>query len=109
MGHKLAPMALYNWGDAIGDPNDSTGFAMFGPSPHSAWKTKELDAMIAPLWAEKDEAKRLAGWKKVDKYIADNALVVPLYQQVQPVLYKKGLKFTPHKAGFVLVQSVGKA
>ncbi|MDB6002386.1 MAG: transporter, periplasmic peptide-binding protein [Rhizobacter sp.] len=108
LGHKLAPMALYNWGDAIGDPNDSTGFAMFGPSPHSAWKTKELDALIAPLWGEKDEPKRLAGWKAVDKYIADNALVLPLYQQMQPVLFKKGLAFTPHKAGFLLAQSFRK-
>ena len=32
--HKLAPAAFYNWGDAIGDPTTSTGFAMFGPSPH---------------------------------------------------------------------------
>jgi peptide/nickel transport system substrate-binding protein len=106
---KLAPMAFYNWGDAIGDPNDSTGFAMFGPSPHSAWKSKDLDAMIGPLWGEKDEAKRIAGWRKVDRYIADNALVLPLYQQVQPVLFKKTLKFAPHVAGFVLPQSISRA
>lgn len=47
--HELAPVAFYNWGNAIGDPSTSTGFAMFGPSPHSAWKSKELDDMIAPL------------------------------------------------------------
>lgn len=109
MSDKLAPLAFYNWGNAIGDPNDSTGFAMFGPSPHSAWKSKELDAMIGPLWGEKDEAKRMAGWKKVDAYIASNALVLPLYQQVQSVLFKKRLKFTPHTAGFVLPQAVRKA
>ncbi|CAN5269955.1 ABC transporter substrate-binding protein [soil metagenome] len=109
LGHKLAPMAFYNWGDAIGDPNDSTGFAMFGPSPHSGWKSKELDAMIGPLWAEKDEAKRIAGWKKVDKYIAENALVLPLYQQVQTILFKKTLAVKPHLAGYLLAQSVGKA
>ena len=109
LGHKLAPMAFYNWGNAIGDPNDSTGFAMFGPSPHSAWKSKEVDAMIGPLWGEKDEAKRLAGWKRVDKYVADNALVLPLYQQVQTILFKKGLKVKPHMAGYLLAQSVAKA
>jgi peptide/nickel transport system substrate-binding protein len=108
LSHKLAPMAFYNWGDAIGDPNDSTGFAMFGPSPHSGWKSKELDAMIGPLWGEKDEAKRLAGWKKVDRHIAENALVLPLYQQVQTVLFKKRLLLTPHLAGYLLPQSIGK-
>ena len=109
LSHKLAPMAFYNWGDAIGDPNDSTGFAMFGPSPHSSWKSKEVDAMIGPLWGEKDEAKRIAGWKKVDRYIADNALVLPLYQQVQTILFKKSLAVKPHMAGYLLAQSVGKA
>lgn len=99
---KLAPAAFYNWGDSIGDPNDSTGFAMFGPSPHSVWDTKDLDAMIGPLWTEKDEAKRIAGWKKVSRYIAENAYVLPLYQQVQPVVHKAELGFTPHVANFIL-------
>ena len=36
MSHKLAPAAFYNWGNAIGDPTTSTGFAMFSKSPHSA-------------------------------------------------------------------------
>ena len=34
--------------------------------------------MIGPLWGEKDEAKRIDGWKAVDRYIAENALVIPL-------------------------------
>jgi peptide/nickel transport system substrate-binding protein len=109
MSGKLAPMAFYNWGDSIGDPNDSTGFAMFSMSPHSAWKSKEVDAMIGPLWGEKDETKRIAGWKRVDRYIAENSLVLPLYQQVQPVIYKKSLSFKPHAAGFVMPQTIKKA
>lgn len=108
--HKLAPAAFYNWGNSIGDPSTSTGFAMFSHSPHSAWKDpKTLDAMIGPLWGEKDEAKRIAGYKAVDKYIADNALVIPLFQYSQTVVYRKGLKFSPHGAGFVLPQTVGRA
>lgn len=108
--HKLAPAAFYNWGNSIGDPSTSTGFGMFSHSPHSAWKDpKTLDTMIAPLWGEKDEAKRIAGYRAVDKYIADNALVIPLFQYSQTVVYRKGLKFSPHGAGFVLPQAVGKA
>jgi peptide/nickel transport system substrate-binding protein len=34
---QLAPAAFYNWGNSVGDPTTSTGFAMFGPSPHSVW------------------------------------------------------------------------
>jgi peptide/nickel transport system substrate-binding protein len=100
--HKLAPAAFYNWGNSTGDPNDSTGHAMFSPSPHSGWKTKDVDDMIAPLWGEKDEAKRIAGWKKVSRYIAEHAYVLPLFQQVQPVLHKAELKFTPHVANYIL-------
>ena len=97
--HKLAPFAFYNWGNAIGDPTTSTGFAMFGPSPHSSWKSKDVDAKIGPLWGEKDEKKRIAGWKAVDKYIAEQGDVLPLLQYVQPVVYKAALKVTPNVSG----------
>ena len=66
---QLAPAAFYNWGNSIGDPTTSTGFAMFGPSPHSVWDGEDLVGMIGPLWGEADEEKRIAGWKAVDKYI----------------------------------------
>jgi peptide/nickel transport system substrate-binding protein len=104
--HELAPAAFYNWGNSIGDPSTSTGFAMFGPSPHSAWKTEDLDKMIGPLWGEKDEKKRIAGWKAADRYIAEQGYVLPLLQYKQPVVYRKGLKFTPHTAGFILPQAI---
>lgn len=96
---QLAPAAFYNWGNAIGDPTTSTGFAMFGPSPHSVWNTDDLDAMIGPLWGEKDEEKRIAGWKAVSKYIAEQGYVIPLLQYVQPIVFKSTLKVTPNVSG----------
>jgi peptide/nickel transport system substrate-binding protein len=97
--HRLAPLAFYNWGNAIADPSTSTGHAMFGPSPHSSWKSKDLDAVIGPLWGEKDEAKRIAGYKAVDRYIAQEGYVIPLLQYVQPIVYKADLKVTPNVSG----------
>jgi dipeptide transport system substrate-binding protein len=108
-GHKLAPMAFYNWGDAIGDPTCSTGFAMFTPSPHSAWKSKDLDDMIGPLWAEKDEDKRIAGWKAVDKYIAEKGYVIPLVQYSQPIIFKSSLKVIANGTGALEPTLVSKA
>ncbi len=99
---QLTPAAFYNWGNSVGDPTTSTGFAMFGPSPHSVWDGKDLVDMIGPLWGEQDEAKRIAGWKAVDKYIAENALVIPLLQYVQPILHAQGVKVTPHASGALL-------
>ena len=99
---QLAPAAFYNWGNSVGDPTTSTGFAMFGPSPHSVWDGEDLIDMIGPLWGEADEAKRIDGWKAVDKYIAENALVIPLLQYVQPILHAPGVVVTPHASGALL-------
>ncbi len=98
----LAPAAFYNWGNSVGDPTTSTGFAMFGPSPHSVWDGTDLVDMIGPLWGEADEAKRIAGWKAVDKYVSENALVIPLLQYVQPILSAVGVVVTPHASGALL-------
>ncbi len=102
----LAPAAFYNWGNSIGDPSTSTGFSMFGPSPHSTWDTDDVDAMIGPLWGEEDEDVRIAGYQRVDAYIAENAMVIPLLQFVQPIIYRDGLSVTPHVANFLLPQNV---
>ncbi len=98
----LAPAAFYNWGNAIGDPATSTGFAMFGPSPHSVWDGQELIDAIIPLWGEADEAKRIEGWKAVDKMIAENAYVIPLLQYVQPIIHSDSVKVTPNVSGAVM-------
>ena len=100
----LAPAAFYNWGNSVGDPTTSTGFAMFGPSPHSVWDGEDLMAKIAPLWGEKDEGKRILGWQEVDRTIAEDALVIPLLQYVQPILSAKGVTVTPHASGALLPQ-----
>jgi peptide/nickel transport system substrate-binding protein len=98
----LAPAAFYNWGNAIGDPTTSTGFAMFGPSPHSVWDTPDLIEKIIPLWGEKDEAKRIEGWKAVSKYIAEEGYVIPLLQYVQPIVHSAKVKVVPHVSGALL-------
>jgi len=109
MSHKLAPAAFYNWGNAIGDPSTSTGFAMFSKSPHSAWHSDDLDAKIGPLWGEKDEAKRIQGWKDVDRYIAEQGYVIPLLQYMQPILFKADIKVTPNISGALQPTLVAKA
>ncbi|WP_158811823.1 ABC transporter substrate-binding protein [Beijerinckia sp. L45] len=106
---KLGPAAFYNWGNATGDPTNSTGFAMFPMSPHSAWKGPEVLGMIGPLWGEKDETKRIAGWKAVDRAVADDALIIPLLQYVQPVIFKKALKVTANESAAMQPTLVAKA
>jgi peptide/nickel transport system substrate-binding protein len=106
---QLAPAAFYNWGNSIGDPTTSTGFAMFGPSPHSVWDGQELIDMIGPLWGEADEAKRIEGWKKVIRYIAEEGLVIPLLQYVQPIIARSDVKVIPEANGMLKAQNLSPA
>ena len=99
---QLAPAAFYNWGNSIGDPTTSTGFAMYGPSPHSVWDTQDVIDMINPLWGEADEAKRIAGWKAVSRLVADEAYVIPLLQYVQPIVHAQSVNVVPHVSGALL-------
>lgn len=99
---QLAPAAFYNWGNAIGDPATSTGFAMFGPSPHSVWDGQDVIDAIIPLWGEADEDKRIEGYKAVDKMIAENAYVIPLLQYVQPIIHADHVDVTPNVSGAVM-------
>jgi peptide/nickel transport system substrate-binding protein len=61
------------------------------------------------LWGEKDEAKRIAGWKAVDKYIAEKGYVIPLLQYWQPIVYKASLKVTANETGALQPTLVAKA
>jgi len=107
--HKLAPAAFYNWGNSVGDPTTSTGFAMFNKSPHSGWHGQALSDRIGPLWGEKDEAKRIQGWKDVDRYIAEEGLVLPLLQFAQPIVHRDGLVVTTQKSGALLPHLIRRA
>lgn len=95
-------MAFYNWGNAVGDPAASIAFAMFGPSPHSVWDGEDMIQQIGPLWAEKDEETRMAGYRDVSQHIAENALVIPLLQYVQPILHSDKVRVVQHTSGAVL-------
>ncbi len=103
---QLAPAAFYNWGNSIGDPTTSTGFAMFGPSPHSVWDGQDLIDMIGPLWGEADEEKRIAGWKAVSRFIAEEGLVIPILQYVQPIIARKDVTVVPEANGMLKAQNL---
>jgi peptide/nickel transport system substrate-binding protein len=74
---------------------------MFPLSPHSAWREQDMIARMGPLWSEKDEAKRIAGYKAIDRYIAENGLVIPLVQYKQPIIFKSSVKLVPYGSGIL--------
>ena len=107
--HKLAPAAFYNWGNSTADPESSLGSAMYSKSPHTSWKGGETDAALNALFIEKDDAKRMQGYQGLNRLIAENAYILPLFQFYQPVVYKASLAFKPHLAGYILPHSIGRA
>jgi len=99
---KLAPVAFYVWGNATGDPENCTGHTMFGPSPHSVWDTKDVDALIGPLLSEGNYEKRIKLYKTAESYIINHGMVIPLYQRKMPIVYKKTPKFKPYANNWIL-------
>ena len=70
MSHKLAPAAFYNWGNAIGDPTTSTGFAMFSKSPHSALafgRSRRQDRPALGREGREEAHPRLEGRRQVHR------------------------------------------
>ncbi|EKE70379.1 MULTISPECIES: ABC transporter substrate-binding protein [Roseobacteraceae] len=105
----LAPAAFYNWGNSIGDPSTSTGFSMFGPSPHAVWDSPDLVEKIGPLFVEPDEDKRIQGYKDVSRYIAEEGYVIPILQYVMPIVYASTVNVVPYTSGDLLPQAMTKA
>ncbi len=104
--HELASASFFNWSNSTGDPFMSTGLAMLSNSPDSAFKSAELDRLIVPLLKESDERKRIRGYQKIDRYIADEGMIIPLLQFFQTVAHTQDLHFTPHSGGEVLPQEI---
>jgi peptide/nickel transport system substrate-binding protein len=99
---KLAPVAFYVWGNATGDPENSTFHTMFGPSPHSVWDGPQVKALLGPLASEGDYERRIQLYKNAESYIVNHGMVIPLYQRKMPIVYKKNVKFRPYANNWIL-------
>lgn len=108
MRHKLAPAAFYVWGNSMGDPETSIASAIRSKSPHSSWKSGDVDQIADPLFNERDERKRIEGYQRLNRHVAENAYIFPLFQLFQPVLFKSELQFKPHLAGYVMPASISR-
>lgn len=107
--HQAADMILYSWSNPTRDPANCTGFALYDKSVQSAWRDRALGEKMDPWWGEKDEAKRLEGWKSVDRLVAEEAYIIPLFQYAQPIVYRKGIKVVPQKNQNILPATMSPA
>ena len=87
VNHDLEAATFSNIYVPTNDASISTGMAMASRSRFSTFKSAELDRLLLPLWTESEEGRRLEGYRKIDHYIMDEALIIPLFQYNQRVLH----------------------
>ena len=95
VGYSLAPAAFFEWANPSLDPFFSTGVLMHSSSPYSTFKSPEVDRLLSPVFNEHDNSKRIAGYQKVDLFVAHEALIIPLIQYRQTLLRSENLLVDP--------------
>jgi len=105
-GKGIAPLSLYFWSNATGDPINSVGFQLTPKGPFRVWESEDLVPMIDPVFDERDEARRIAAAKRAARYTVEKGYIVPLYQVVQPIVMKKELSYQPFPTGVLVPQEM---
>jgi peptide/nickel transport system substrate-binding protein len=105
-GKGIAPLSLYFWSNASGDPINSVGFQLNAKGPFRVWESDDLVPLIDPVFEEKDEAKRVTAAKRAARYAMEKGYIIPLYQVVQPLIMKKELNYQGFPTGVLVPQEM---
>jgi peptide/nickel transport system substrate-binding protein len=103
---KLPEAMLYSWDNSTGDPEIFIGYALHPGLPFSAWKEKEIGGEVPALFAEPDNAKRIAGYLDLEKRATEYGAITPLLQSVLTVGHKKTLDYVKYGNGWVLADKM---
>jgi peptide/nickel transport system substrate-binding protein len=103
-GNKLPEATLYNWDNATGDPEMFTGYLLNPKLPFSAWKDMDVGGRVMKLFGIVNYDKRIAAYKKVEKYATEQGATIPLLQAVTTMVYKSNLNVVRYDNGWVLPQ-----
>ena len=105
-GKGIAPLSLYFWSNASGDPINSVGFQLNAKGPFRVWESEDLPPLIDPIFEEKDEPKRIAAAKRAAKYAVEKGYLIPLFQVVQPLIMRKDLSYQGFPTGVLVPQEM---
>jgi peptide/nickel transport system substrate-binding protein len=105
-GQDLAPLSLYFWSNATGDPINSVGFQLNVKGPFRVWESEDMVPLIDPVFEERDEARRVAAAKRAARHAMDKGYIMPVYQVVQPVVMKQDLHYQPFPTGVLVPQGM---
>ncbi|WP_429497129.1 ABC transporter substrate-binding protein [Robbsia andropogonis] len=99
---KMPGVLLYSWANATGDPENYTGRLLDPRLRFSAWKDPALGPRIDALMTETDEAKRMQGYRDLNKQSSEETWVVPLLQAVTTIAYRSNVEVTVFDSGYIL-------
>lgn len=82
------------YANATNDPELYLGNALNPDSRFAYWRSEDMRALLAPLYVETDNDKRIQGYVAANIYAQENAYIMPLLQAVLPIVRKADLNFT---------------
>lgn len=98
----LPEATLFQWGNAVGDPEMYGGYLLDPKSIFSAFKAPDLEAPARALLAETDEGKRLAGYKDFHRTAVEKGYSIPLLQATKTLVHRAELEVVKYDNGWVL-------
>jgi peptide/nickel transport system substrate-binding protein len=101
-GNQLPEVTVYSWDNATGDPEIYAGYMLNPNLPFSAWKEEEIGKMVTALFATTDFAKRIEGYKALQRHAVNKGATIPLLQSIITVARRKPLQMTKYGNGWVL-------
>jgi peptide/nickel transport system substrate-binding protein len=105
-GTKLPEATLYSWDNATGDPEIFAGYLLNPKMPFSAWKDMKVGQKVLDLFNVANYAKRVEGYKELNRLAVESGATMPLLQSVQTLVRKNNLHYTKYGNGWVLPQTM---
>jgi peptide/nickel transport system substrate-binding protein len=99
---KIETPTLFSWLNPTGDPNVYSGTLMDPRKRFAVWKSDDIIPKIDPLLSEIDYEKRIAGYKKLDRWIVEQGYSMPILQGANTIVHSKKLKYRPFLNGWTL-------
>lgn len=99
---KLTGVMLYSWANATGDPENYTGRILDPNLRFSAWKSEEAGKQVQALLVETDNAKRMEGYRRLNREASEKTWTLPLLQGVASIVHKGDVDVKLYEAGYIL-------
>lgn len=110
----LDALSFYVWSNSTGDPENDVFDMMDPQSPFSAWSgmiaagetdytglQSQCAQQLAPIVTGTTDSDRAAAGRAASEWVVNNGLLIPLYQQAQPLVMKSTLNNNPWPQGWV--------